>query len=80
MSDINRSVLWGPKVLGRNKLDERRWAYGVEAPFHMPSDCPSSDNLRQGAGFGNGGSGSSGFEVKRLGRDAASGDGRWSVV
>jgi GAF domain-containing protein len=43
-------------------------------------ECASSDNLRQGGGFGNGGSGSSGFEVKRLGRDAASGDGRWSFV
>src|SRR4051812_19111212 len=27
--------------------------------------CPSSDNLRRGAGFRSGGSGSSGFEVKR---------------
>src|SRR5207253_3085682 len=28
--------------------------------------CPSSDNLRRRAGFRSGGSGSSGFEVKRL--------------
>jgi hypothetical protein len=46
MSDINRSVLWGPKVLGRNKLDERRWAYGVEAPFHMPSDMAELIGLK----------------------------------
>ena len=44
------------------------------------ADCPSSDDLRQGAGFRNGGSGSSGFEVRPLGRDAASGGGPASVV
>jgi DHA1 family inner membrane transport protein len=42
--------------------------------------CPSSDNLRQGAGFRSGGSGSSGFEVRRPSRGAASGDWRSSVV
>jgi hypothetical protein len=43
-------------------------------------DCPSSDNLRQVAGFRSGGSGSSGFEVRRPSRGAASGDWRSSVV
>ena len=40
MSKIDLSVLWGPTVLGRNKLDERRWAYGVEAPFDLRGDIP----------------------------------------
>ena len=40
MGKIDTSVLWGPKVLGRNRLDEHRWAYGVEAPFDMPSTIP----------------------------------------
>jgi hypothetical protein len=33
-------VLWGPKVLGRDKLDGRRWAYAIEAPFDMPANIP----------------------------------------
>jgi hypothetical protein len=40
MSKIDTSVVWGPQVLGRGRLDERRWAYLVEAPFDMPSDIP----------------------------------------
>ena len=40
MSKIDTSVCWGPQVLGRMKLDERRFAYGVEAPFDMPADIP----------------------------------------
>ncbi len=43
-------------------------------------NCPSSDNLRLGAAFTNRGSGSSGVEVRRPARGAASGDCRWSVV
>ena len=39
MSKIDAAVFWGPKVLGRDKLDERRWAYAVEAPFDMPHDA-----------------------------------------
>ncbi len=42
--------------------------------------CPSSDDLRQGAGFRNGGSGSSGLEVRPPVRDAASGGVQGSVV
>ncbi len=42
--------------------------------------CPSSDDLRPGVGFRNGGSGSSGLKVRRPARDAASGGGRGSVV
>jgi hypothetical protein len=38
MSKIDAAVLWGPKVLGRDRLDERRWAYIVEAPFDMLTD------------------------------------------
>ena len=38
MSKIDAAVLWGPKVLGRDRLDERRWAYVVEAPFDMLRD------------------------------------------
>ena len=42
-------------------------------------DCPSSDDLRQRPGLGKGGSGSR-MEAMRPGRDAASGDWRWSGV
>ena len=41
MSKIDASVLWGPKVLGRDKLDDRRWTYALEAPFDMP--CEPTD-------------------------------------
>jgi hypothetical protein len=41
--------------------------------------CPSSDDLRQRPGLGKGGSGSR-MEAMRPGRDAASGDWRWSCV
>jgi hypothetical protein len=39
MSKIDRAVLWGPDVHGRGKLDDRRWAYAVEAPFDMSPDA-----------------------------------------
>ena len=35
------SGVWEPKVLGRTKLDSRRWAYAVEAPFDMAWDIPA---------------------------------------
>jgi hypothetical protein len=31
---------WEPVVLGRERLDERRWMYTVEAPFDMPWNIP----------------------------------------
>ncbi len=40
MSKIDTSVVWGPKVLARERLDERRWAYVVEAPFDMAAKMP----------------------------------------
>ena len=40
MSKIDASVLWGPKVVGKDRLDEHRWAYLLEAPFDMPSELP----------------------------------------
>ena len=39
MSKIDASVLWGPKVVGKDRLDEHRWAYIVEAPFDMPAEA-----------------------------------------
>jgi hypothetical protein len=38
MSKMDRSVLWAPEVLGKDRIDERRWAYAVPAPFDMPPD------------------------------------------
>ena len=35
MTKIDTSVLWGPTVVGKDRLDERRWSYVVEAPFDM---------------------------------------------
>ncbi len=35
MSKIDTSVLWGPTLLGRQKLEARRWAFAVGAPFDM---------------------------------------------
>jgi hypothetical protein len=34
------SHFWEPNVIGREKLDERRWAYAIEAPFEMAWDAP----------------------------------------
>jgi len=34
-------VIWQPRVLGRMRLDERRFMYAVRAPFDMPSDIPN---------------------------------------
>ena len=35
MSRIDRSILWGPRVLRRETLGHPRWACVVEAPFDM---------------------------------------------
>lgn len=35
MSKLDTSVVWGPTLLARDKLDARRWAFVVEAPFDM---------------------------------------------
>lgn len=40
MNKIETAIIWGPKVLGKDRLDKRRWAYVVEAPFDMPWDIP----------------------------------------
>jgi hypothetical protein len=40
LSKIDTNVVWGPEVLGKMKLDDRRWAYGVHAPFDMAADIP----------------------------------------
>jgi hypothetical protein len=46
MSKIDVSVLWGPTVLGREKLGNRHWAYVVEAPFDMPAHVPDLIGMR----------------------------------
>jgi hypothetical protein len=40
LSKVETSIVWGPDVVGRMKLDERRWAIGVHAPFDMPVGAP----------------------------------------
>ena len=40
MRRVDVCTAWGPDVVGRTKLDERRWAYGVRAPFDMASRIP----------------------------------------
>ena len=40
MSKVETEIVWGPDVVGRMKLDERRWAVGVHAPFDMPVGAP----------------------------------------
>jgi hypothetical protein len=40
LSKIDIAIVWGPEVVGRMKLDERRWAVGVYAPFDMHWDIP----------------------------------------
>ena len=46
MSKIDVSVLWGPRVLGKEKLGNRRWAYVIEAPFDMPAYVPDLIGMR----------------------------------
>ena len=40
MSKVETAIVWGPDVVGRMKLDERRWAVGVHAPFDMAVGAP----------------------------------------
>ena len=40
MSKVETSIVWGPDIVGRMKLDERRWAVGVHAPFDMAVSAP----------------------------------------
>ena len=40
MNRVDVSIAWGPDVVGRMKLDQRRWSYGVRAPFDMAADIP----------------------------------------
>ena len=35
MTKIDTAIVWGPTLLGRQRLDARRWAFAVEAPFDM---------------------------------------------
>ena len=35
MSKIDTAIVWGPTLLGRHKLNARRWAFAVGAPFDM---------------------------------------------
>ena len=72
MTAAHRSLPFGTKVRVVNERNGRSVVVRI--------NCPSSDNLRQVAGFRSGGSGSSGFEVRRPSRGAASGDWRSSVV
>jgi hypothetical protein len=37
---------WVPRILGKDRLDERRWVLAVEAPFDMPSDIPDLIGIR----------------------------------
>jgi hypothetical protein len=58
VSKIETANLWEPTVLGRSKLDERWWAYLVEAPFDMPAGMPELLGKRvtlDGEPFGIGG-------------------------
>jgi hypothetical protein len=52
MNMIETSILWSPKVLGKEPLDRRRWIYMVEAPFDMPSDIPDLIGMRVDVGDG----------------------------
>jgi len=40
MNKTDTLASWAPKILGRERLDERRWIIVVEAPFDMPADIP----------------------------------------
>jgi hypothetical protein len=41
MREVKDVVIWEPAVLSRMALDERRFMYGVRAPFDMPADIPN---------------------------------------
>lgn len=36
---VSMSTVWSPTVLGRAKLDGRRWSYLIEAPFDMDASA-----------------------------------------
>jgi hypothetical protein len=40
VSHVETTNAWGLVVVGRMKLDERRWAVAVHAPFAMPVEAP----------------------------------------
>jgi hypothetical protein len=40
MNKVDLSAVWAPTVLGKDRIDQRRWAYAVAAPFDMPADMP----------------------------------------
>jgi hypothetical protein len=40
MNKIYPSAVWAPEVLGKDRIDQCRWAYAVQAPFDMPADMP----------------------------------------
>jgi hypothetical protein len=40
MSSVAVALHWEPKLLGRTKLEARRWAYALEAPFDVSWDIP----------------------------------------
>jgi hypothetical protein len=46
MSKIDSSVLWGPRVFGRENLGNGRWACVIEAPFDMPAHAPDLMGIR----------------------------------
>jgi len=41
MSKTETFTEWVPEVLGRERLDTRRWAYLIAAPFDMSADSPN---------------------------------------
>ena len=71
-SDVLRQTMTAQGAWANVKPISRRVNKPAFSPFLSRYRCPSSDNLRQGAGFRSGGSGSSGFEVRRPSRGAAS--------
>jgi hypothetical protein len=40
MNTVEPWVEWRPTVLARERLDERRWAYLIHAPFDTGPDIP----------------------------------------
>ena len=52
MSRFETSILWSPKVLGKEPLDGRRWIYLIEAPFDMLPDIPDLIGMRADVGDG----------------------------
>ena len=46
MSKVDTAHIWSPEGVGKMKLDERRWAVGVHAPFDMPVEAPGLMNTK----------------------------------